>query len=345
MPKEGNARKTDFVVCSEARAAFKRLYHGGVRNKRILAQGSGRSVKTVSHWIRMMEKGESLEANFYKPKPTKFTPNVKHSLVQILAKNPTKRAPWLARRLEERFGMKFSDGGVRKALREAGYKVKEDKRTNLTPENKQIRLLFPNTNIHTDWKRIWSFDESYFELSCSRGHCYTKPNVSHRNTARKLTNKQEKISIGIAVAISYNRKSRLCYLPRNWGPPALQHLLRTELLPDLGWDPSQRKFRSFLLDNDGRHHNRELKAYLAQEGLNKVGYLPSNSPDLNPIENVFGLMKRFVKDAMPSNEQELREAVEQAWESVTLETLRNLFDSLPHRMELVIEKNGERIPY
>jgi hypothetical protein len=30
-----------------------------------------------------------------------------------------------------------------------------------------------------------------------------------------LTEKQEKLSIGIVVAISHTRKSAICYLPRN----------------------------------------------------------------------------------------------------------------------------------
>jgi hypothetical protein len=205
--------------------------------------------------------------------------------------------------------------------------------------------LFAKNNTRTDWKRLWSFDESYFELNSSRGRCYTKTNVAHRNAPCKLTNKQEKISVGIAVAVSYNTKSRLCYLPRNWKPTELKDILRDELLPDLGWDPARRKFRSFLLDNDGRHHNRELKAFLSQEGVNKVGYLPSNSPDLNPIENIFGLMKRFAKDRIPSTEEELRQVVEDAWKSVTKETLQNLFGSMANRVQEVIEKNGERIAY
>jgi hypothetical protein len=103
--------------------------------------------------MRILEKEQSLEPHFYKPKPWKFTPNVKHSLVQILAKNPNKRSPWLAKQLEERLGTRFSDGGVRKALREAGQHVKEDKHTNPTPENKLARLLYANANINTDWKR------------------------------------------------------------------------------------------------------------------------------------------------------------------------------------------------
>lgn len=132
MPNVEKEHKSGFVVWREARDVFQRLYSGGVRNKGILAKASGRSVKTVSNWMRQVEKRGDLMPHFYKPTPWKFTPHVKHSLVQILAQHPNKRSPWLAKKLEAKYGVKFSEGGVRKALRDSGYSVKENKRTSLT---------------------------------------------------------------------------------------------------------------------------------------------------------------------------------------------------------------------
>jgi transposase len=86
-----------------------------------------------------------------------------------------------------------------------------------------------------------------------------------------------------------------------------------------------------LIDNDGRHHN-QFKAFLEQHGLTRIGYLPSNSPDLNPVENVFGLT-------------ELHQAVIDSWTSITQQTLRNLFESMPTRLAEVIRKKGDRIEY
>jgi transposase len=101
-----------------------------------------------------------------------------------------------------------------------------------------------------------------------------------------------------------------------------------------------------LIDNDGRHHNCQLMGtFLEQHGLTRIGYLPSNSPDLNPDENVFGLMKIFVQKRAPSTELELRQAVIDSWASITKQTLRNLFESMPTRLAGVIRKKGDRIGY
>ena len=76
-----------------------------------------------------------------------------------------------------------------------------------------------------------------------------------------------------------------------------------------------------------------------------MGFQPPNSPDLNPIENVFSLMKRFVRRAAPSTIEELRQSVLDAWESIDLETLQKLFDSMSRRMEAVIRLKGKRTGY
>ena len=76
-----------------------------------------------------------------------------------------------------------------------------------------------------------------------------------------------------------------------------------------------------------------------------IGFQPANSPDLNPIENVFSLMKRSVQKDAPSNEQDLRRSIERAWETLTPDVLRSLFKSMPTRMKEVIANKGERIAY
>ena len=61
---------------------------------------------------------------------------------------------------------------------------------------------------------------------------------------------------------------------------------------------------------------------------------PANSPDLNPIENLWHLVKRNAEKRMPEN-----------WNFIPDSMLINLVWSMRRRCELVIENNGERISY
>ena len=72
---------------------------------------------------------------------------------------------------------------------------------------------------------------------------------------------------------------------------------------------------------------------------------PSNSPDLNPIENLWGIVKHRVEKHMPNNISELQQYMTEEWENIPDEFLTNLIGSMHNRCQLVIDSNGERINY
>ncbi len=68
---------------------------------------------------------------------------------------------------------------------------------------------------------------------------------------------------------------------------------------------------------------------------------PGNSPDLNPIENVFGAVTHRVAELAPRNLAELDSAFRKAWrEETTPAKLAKLFDSGPDRIKAVIRAKG-----
>ena len=72
---------------------------------------------------------------------------------------------------------------------------------------------------------------------------------------------------------------------------------------------------------------------------------PSNSPDLNPIENLWNIVKTNVERRKPKNCKELEQFMTEEWDNIPNAVLINLIDSMKHRCELIIENNGDCIPY
>jgi hypothetical protein len=73
---------------------------------------------------------------------------------------------------------------------------------------------------------------------------------------------------------------------------------------------------------------------------------PGNSPDLNVIEHIWGLLQDSVfKQPMPHNRGELIKRVQETWSSIDLNYLSTLAQSLPNRVAAVRAAEGGHTDY
>ena len=327
------------------RVIFEQLYEDGERRASTLMNRAHLSRSCVYKYMAKMEAGESLTPKRRRKGAYKFTPEIRRSMAQLNAQNPENSDSIIAAELNERFGGPFSVSGVNKHFKSMGNRIRVAKQKQLRLENKQARLEYAQRNLRTDWSRLWSYDECSFNLWKRSHRVRSNRRTSYRLARAPLSNSQESVSISVCLAISRTGKSALCFLPKNWRVQDLSDIWEEELLPSIDWDPTHRRCRAFIIDNDGRHHSHVLQVTASLHGLNRNGHLPPNSPDLNPIENLWHTMKNFVHQTHPTNERELRQAVLDAYDSIQPGELQNLFDSLPDRMQAVIAASGDRIPY
>ena len=72
---------------------------------------------------------------------------------------------------------------------------------------------------------------------------------------------------------------------------------------------------------------------------------PAQSPDLNPIENLFSILKRNVGSKRFSNRDDLFSYLEDEWIRIDPKIIDNLIKSMPRRCAAVIKNKGYYTKY
>lgn len=120
-----------------------------------------------------------------------------------------------------------------------------------------------------------------------------------------------------------------------------QQLLTEHLLPKLPRSHRMRRTLLFQQDNASPHSAHSTKEFL-QRHFTHVMDWPALSPDLNPIENIWGLMARrvYAGNRQFSTLDELETAVFDCWSSISQQEFERLADSVQDRVLEVLKKNG-----
>ena len=73
-----------------------------------------------------------------------------------------------------------------------------------------------------------------------------------------------------------------------------------------------------------------------------LGTWPANSPDLNPIENLWHIIRSNIRKrkTQPQNKKELEIALMEEWKKLDIEIINTLILSMPRRLQAVIEVRG-----
>ena len=103
---------------------------------------------------------------------------------------------------------------------------------------------------------------------------------------------------------------------------------------------------NFAFQQDGaRCHTAEYsKQWFRREKISVLPW-PSQSPDLNPIEHLWEVIKKKMDYTPVKNQTELKDLIFQTWNSITPDITANLVDSMGRRCQAVMKSRGGPTKY
>ena len=95
--------------------------------------------------------------------------------------------------------------------------------------------------------------------------------------------------------------------------------------------PSLQAGQIVVMDNLSAHKPKRIREFIEQRGCELL-YLPSYSPDYNPIEEAFAKIKNLLRKAAARTKEALVEAIAAALSAITAEDIRGYFQHAGHRL-------------
>ena len=317
----------------------------GIPQQDIAAQ-LGKSVWWVGKWVGRQRESKSMTDLPRSGRPRKTTKEEDDRAVELLEQSEVGSLRRVKRKLGEE-GINVCKDTIRqRALENARKYKKKPSKPLLTPAQKEKRLKFAKRELKkgaTKHSKQYVFeDESLFEgLTTSPGQWVPrdeepppKPRVAHPP------------KVMVAGAISWFGKTSLIRIAKGVKMGADEYISTLEegIVPDIqeiaGNEP-------WVLAHDGApsHRAKKTQKWLKDGGFSALSGWPPNSPDLNPIENIWGIMKEEIQRQEPKTEEETWLAARRSWDAISLEYVRRLLGSWGRRLSAVVKSQGGHTKY
>ena len=238
-------------------------------------------------------------------------------------------------------GVSVSRWTVGRRLREQGLRFGALlKKPLLTKPHIEKRLLWAKENLDRDWTRVIFTDKSTFALNCQVTRAWKK-----RGNPSVYRSVKHPPKVNVWGCFSAKGFGELVIIPGILESQKMILIYTDGLLPSARQFYGTRNKNWYLLeDNDPKHRSKLCKSWKEENGV-KVMDWPAQSPDCNPIENVWGLMKARLRQRKIVSNFGLIRAIKEEWRALEIEYAEKLAQSCARRCQAVLANNGDWIPY
>ena len=205
--------------------------------------------------------------------------------------------------------------------------------------NKQKRLEWAKLNKDMSFEDLIYTDETTVQIETHRRTCCYKRGQKPRYKPKP----KHPLKVHVWAGISHRGRTNLCIFEGKMNAPLYISILKASLLPFIKevYPDGHR----FVQDNDPKHCSKAARDFYSEAGINWWP-TPPESPDLNPIENLWHELKEYIRrEKKPKTKQELIDGIKEFWATVTADKCQRYIGHLKKVIPAVIECEGSATGY
>lgn len=303
-----------------------------------------RKKSTVQYIINKWKSSGCLDNSSRSGRPKILSPRDERRILKEVSENPFISAQNLANDIAITSGKNVCPETVRKVIRKGGYKGRVARKKPFISEVNRVKRLKFATEYKDKtidfWKSVIFSDESKFNIFGSDGKkmVWRKKGTALAEKNLLPTVKHGGGHVMVWGCMSSNGVGKLHFIDGIMNAKMYLDILEHNLNQSAEMLGIKDNFY-FQQDNDPKHTARIVKEWLLYRVQNKLE-TPPQSPDINPIENLWAYLDKKVRKHKISNKIDLKRILEKEWYSISSEYTKNLIESIPRRLKAIIENKG-----
>uniref|UniRef100_A0A8K9XI19 Tc1-like transposase DDE domain-containing protein n=1 Tax=Oncorhynchus mykiss TaxID=8022 RepID=A0A8K9XI19_ONCMY len=288
-------------------------------------------------------------ANLPRPgRPSKLSAHTRRRLIRDAAKRPMITLDELQRSTAE-VGDSVHRTTISRILHKSGLYGRVARRKPFLKDiHKKCCLKFATRHLGDTpnmWKKVLWSDETKIELfgNNAKRYVWRKSNTAHHPEHTITTVKHDGGSIMVWACFSSAGTGKMVKIDGKMDGAKYRTILEENLMESAKDLRLGRRF-VFQQDNDPKHKAKSTMEWFKNKHIQVLEW-PSQSPDLNPIENLWKELKTAVHKCSPSNLTELELFCKEEWEKMSVSQCAKLIETYPKRLTAVIAAKGGATKY